>query len=523
MGNADSREYWRFFLTGLLPVFIFFSATNPIFSQKTSRVISGLVTSKEEGHSLPGVLVYVKGTQNFSGTQQDGMYYIEVTGKDSVLVFSYDDCRTKEVRLSQSDNYNVSLEYGQPLPAEPVLPKNQLSPGGQIPPAQQPPFSPIGSWRAVFQVRPGVEVPVNFQIRATRGGDPEAYFLNAEEQFDGGRVKLAGDSLFIFLDQFDNELAFRITEGKLTGVLKRQDNTGAVIPVDALAGVTYRFPETGPAPAGNLSGTYDIVFKSDNGKEEKAVGLFRQDGNKLKGTFLRVTGDSRYLEGIVQGNDFYLSSFIGSGPSYYKGTFTSNGQLAGEIVGAHGGQGFTGSLNATAALPDPYKLTYLKEGYTSFDFSLPDPAGRKISLTDKKFKNKVVIVTIGGTWCPNCVDEASFLAPWYDINHARGVEIVSIQYERQTDPEFVKKVLTRMRDKYHIKYDQVFGGLADKAGVAHSLPALNAFLAFPTTILIDKQGRVARIHTGYTGPATGAYYQQFLKEFNEEIDTLLKG
>ena len=485
-----------------------FFTMQPGFSQKASRVISGMVTLKDEGHSLPGVLVYVKGTENFSGTQQDGMYYIEVKDNDSVLVFSYEDCRTKEVRLSQSDNYNVALEYGQSLPAKP---------------AQQPPFSPIGSWRAVFQVRPGVEVPVNFQIRATRGGDPEAYFLNAEEQFDGGRVKLAGDSLFIFLDQFDNELAFRITEGKLAGVLKRQDNTGAVIPVDAVAGVTYRFPETGPAPAGNLSGTYDIVFKSDNGKEEKAVGLFRQEGNKLKGTFLRVTGDSRYLEGIVQGNDFYLSSFIGSGPSYYKGTFTSNGQLTGEIVGAHSGQGFIGSLNAAAALPDPYKLTYLKEGYTSFDFSLPDPAGRKISLTDKKFKNKVVIVTIGGTWCPNCVDEASFLAPWYDANRARGVEIVSIQYERQTDPEFVKKVLTRMRDKYHIKYDQVFGGLADKAGVANSLPALNTFLAFPTTILIDKQGRVARIHTGYTGPATGVYYQQFLKEFNEEIDVLLKG
>ena len=510
-----------------------FCTMQPAHSQKTSRVISGMVTSRDEGHSLPGVLVYVKGTQNFSGTQQDGMYYIEVTDKDSVLVFSYNDCRTKEVRLAQSDNYNVVLEYGQASPATSGSPDQVSaatssspeppSPGDLHPPANTTPFSPLGSWRAVFHTRPEVEVPVNFQIRATKGGDPEAWFLNADEQFDGGRVKVTEDSLFIFLDQFDNELAFRIAEGKLTGVLKRQDNTGSAIPVDAVAGITYRFPETGPAPAGNLSGTYDIVFKSADGKEEKAVGLFHQKGNKLKGTFLHVTGDSRYLEGIVQGNEFYLSSFIGSGPSYYKGTFTSNGQLTGEIVGGHGGQGFTGTLNPAAALPDPYKLTWLKEGYHSFDFSLPDAEGHKISLTDKKFKNKVVIVTIGGTWCPNCVDETSFLAPWYDANHKRGIEIVSIQYERQTDPQFVRKVLTRMRDKYHIKYDQVFGGLADKQGVANSLPALNTFLAFPTTILIDKQGRVSRIHTGYTGPATGVYYEQFLKEFNQEIDTLLKG
>ena len=134
----------------------------------------------------------------------------------------------------------------------------------------------------------------------------------------------------------------------------------------------------------------------------------------------------------------------------------------------------------------------------------------------------MVIVAIGGTWCPNCVDEAGFLAPWYKANRSRGVEIIALQYERQTDPAFVKKVLTRQRERFGIEYDQVFAGLADKAGVAASLPALNNFLSFPTTIIIDKKGRVAEIHTGYTGPATGKYYDEFVKAFNEEIDTLLK-
>ena len=124
---------------------------------------------------------------------------------------------------------------------------------------------------------------------------------------------------------------------------------------------------------------------------------------------------------------------------------------------------FAGTLNAKAGLPDPYKLTGLKEGYSELDFSFPDVNGQKISPKDEKFKNKVVIVAIGGTWCPNCVDEASFLAPWYKANHERGVEIISIQYERQADPDFVKKVLTRMRSKYDIQYDQVFGGIADNS------------------------------------------------------------
>jgi peroxiredoxin len=475
-----------------------FLTTQKVNAQNSSRTISGLVTSQEDGTPLEGVLVSVKGKLLASGTQQDGMYYIEVTDGDSVLVFSLNEFQTREVRLGVSTDYNVALGKGQA------------------------PFSPAGTWRAVFQLRPGVEVPVNFDIRKTESGDQKAFFRNGEERFEGGRVQQTADSLFIFLDQFDNELAFQIGDSGLTGVLRRQDHTGNSLPVRAEAGINYRFRESGTAPAGDLSGTYDMVFRSEGGKEEKAVGLFRQEGNKLTGTFLRITGDSRYLEGIVEGNDFYLSSFIGSTPAYYKGSFTGNGQLTGEVVGAHGGQNFTGELNAKAALPDPYKLTWLKEGYTSFDFSFPDVDGHKISLKDKKFNHKVVIVTIGGTWCPNCVDETSFLAPWYTVNHSRGVEVVSIQYERQTDPDFVRKVLTRFRDKYHIGYDQVFGGLADKQEVANSLPSLNTFLAFPTTILIDKEGKVAEIHTGYSGPATGQYYQQFVKEFNDEIDLLLR-
>jgi thiol-disulfide isomerase/thioredoxin len=138
-----------------------------------------------------------------------------------------------------------------------------------------------------------------------------------------------------------------------------------------------------------------------------------------------------------------------------------------------------------------------------------------------RYRNKVVVVTIGGTWCPNCVDETAFLAPWYLANRSRGVEVISLQYERQMDSAFVRKALARMRERYDIHYDQLIGGIADKQAVAASLPALNSFLAFPTTIFIDRQGKVAKIHTGFTGPATGKYYEEFIKEFNAEVDRLL--
>ncbi|HTF27284.1 MAG TPA: TlpA disulfide reductase family protein [Flavitalea sp.] len=252
------------------------------------------------------------------------------------------------------------------------------------------------------------------------------------------------------------------------------------------------------------------------------MGLFEQEGSKLKGTFLRITGDSRYLEGIVEGNTFQMSSFIGSSPGYYKGTISADGKINGEIIGSRGSQAFTGLPDENAALPDAYKLTYLKDGYSSLDFTFPDADGKMVSLKDKQYQNKVVIVTIGGTWCPNCIDETNFLVPWFKANKKRGIEAIAIHYERQTDPAYVKKVLTRFREKFHIEYQQLFAGKADKQAVAASLPALNTFLSFPTTIIIDKQGKVAKIHTGFSGPATGKYYDEFVKEFNHDIDALLK-
>jgi len=501
------------------------------------RMISGMV--KEQGSGpLEGVLVTTKDRSVVSGTMQDGQYYIEIPVEDSVLVFSLDGYATREIKLLDGGDYSVTLQPADPnVPqassSDPSVSAPAAAPAGSPVPSSGPsaspadhpasaPFSALGPWRGVFQLNPGVEVPFNFEVRSNNKGRPEAFFRNGAEWFDGGPLTQTADSFFIALDQYDNELAFPIGQGALTGSLRRQDRKGNPLTVRIEPGKTDRFTGNGTAPAGNITGTYDVTFTSVNGKEEKVVGLFKQEGNKLTGTFLRVTGDSRYLEGIVEGNEFYLSSFFGSGPAYYKGTFTPDGHLTGAGIGAKGETPFTGALNPQAALPDPYKLTYLKPGYDAFTFTFPDIDGKNITLQDPRFKNKVVIVTIGGTWCPNCVDETSFLAPWYKENQERGIEVVSIQYERSTDTAYVRKVLTRMRDRYDIQYTQVFGGIADKQTVAASLPSLNTFLAFPTTIVIDRKGRVARIHTGYSGPATGPYYQEFLKEFNAEIDALVK-
>jgi len=252
------------------------------------------------------------------------------------------------------------------------------------------------------------------------------------------------------------------------------------------------------------------------------VGVFEQKGSRVTGTVLTVTGDYRYLDGQVTGNEFRLSSFSGSAPVVLQGKINSDGTLTGEFRYIRGAFPLTGKKNDNAKLPDLYSLTYLKPGYKKLDFTFPDLNGKAVSLADAKYKDKVVIVTILDSWCPNCIDETAFLAPWYKANKGRGVEIIGLAFERKNDPNFVKTALTRLINRYDVQYDILFAGVADKKVASDALPALNKVLAFPTTLILDRQGNVDQIHTGYTGPATGKYYDEYVAEFNQTIDKLLR-
>ena len=114
-----------------------------------------------------------------------------------------------------------------------------------------------------------------------------------------------------------------------------------------------------------------------------------------------------------------------------------------------------------------------------------------------------------------------FLSPWFKKNQKRGVEAIAIGFEQKDDLEYAKYTLGKLRDKYGITYDILFGGIADKKVVAEKLPALNKFIAFPTTIIIDRKGEVREIYTGYTGTVTGKYFNEYEAKFNKVLDELI--
>ena len=77
------------------------------------------------------------------------------------------------------------------------------------------------------------------------------------------------------------------------------------------------------------------------------------------------------------------------------------------------------------------------------------------------------------------------------------------------------KRILKMKTKLDIPYDIVIAGVNDTEKAAKTLPMLNRLVGFPTTIIIGKDGKVKYIHTGFEGPGTGIYYEQFKERFGK--------
>jgi thiol-disulfide isomerase/thioredoxin len=385
---------------------------------------------------------------------------------------------------------------------------------------QNSPFLKEGRWRGTFHLSQN-EVPFVFEVRGTNASHATIFLINGKERTALNQVVQKGDSVIIPIELYDAVLAGKVEGNRFTGTFKRQ-NRGpkGVVPFSAEQGNKPRFQE-GQVASCSLNGTWDV--KMTEGQEtEKLVGLFNQKGALLTGTFLSTSGDFRYFEGTADGKSFSLSAFSGSNPTLIKGRFSSNDQFTAQFITPGGISSLVGTRNDKATLPDPYSLTKLKQGYSSLNFSFPDLNGKLVSLKDPKYKGKVVIVSIMGSWCPNCNDEISYLAPWYKKNRKRGVEIIGLAFERKKDFVSAKVPLTFLKNKYGVDYDILFAGQVGPTAAAKALPALDAFFSYPTTIFIDKKGNVRKIHAGYNGPATGRFYDEFLHEFNQTVDDLLK-
>jgi thiol-disulfide isomerase/thioredoxin len=383
-----------------------------------------------------------------------------------------------------------------------------------------------GIWQASLHRKDGADIVFNFEVKDS-ARKKIVYVLNAQERLLVDDVKLQGDSVIIKMPFFDSEFKGAFTKaGQLEGNWVRHlADRDVSIPFTAVHNVKQRFEQHQPAK-GNVTGRWSTWFTAPNGKDSSyAIGEFKQQGNTVFGTFLTTTGDYRFLEGILDGDTLKLSTFDGS-HAYYFTAEVKEGSLENGVFYAGIGDGkeiWSARKDEHARLADEKSLTSVKEGNSHLDFTFPDINGKKISINDKRFRNKVVVITIMGSWCPNCMDETGFLADWYKANTARGVEVIGLSYERTTDFQKSQKSLVGFLKRFDVKYPVLITGVtpADPQRTEKTLPQLTAIKGFPTTIFIDKKGNVREIHTGFSGPGTGEHYEAFKKEFNSLVNNLL--
>jgi thiol-disulfide isomerase/thioredoxin len=266
-------------------------------------------------------------------------------------------------------------------------------------------------------------------------------------------------------------------------------------------------------------------INSVNGKVLKAIALFKQQKNRLTGSFLTPSGDYRFLEGVVTGDSLKLSTFDGSHAYYFHAKIDNANRISsGQYFAGYAGlQGWTAIKDDKALLPEQDAPTSLKPGETGLNFAFKDLDDKLVSIKDERFANKVVIVQLMGSWCPNCMDETKFLSEFYRNNKKRGVEAVALAYEYSTDLQRSKASLRKFQQRFKVEYPMLITGVTtgDEQRTEKTLPQLTPIRSFPTTIFIDKKGNVRKIESAFYGPGTGAYYQEFLKEFNGTVDELL--
>lgn len=386
--------------------------------------------------------------------------------------------------------------------------------------AKKPMQLQTGIWRAVLEIQ-GQQLPFNFEVSTNAAGSQVVTIHNAAERLVLDEVSFQGDSVNIVLHVFDAYLRGVVKGDSLLGWFNLNYNPTYKLPFKAKVGQNFRFvqPATNSVTK-NFTGKYEVQFYNEKDTAH-AIALFEQTGSTATGSFLTPTGDYRYLEGSVINDTLHLSTFDGNHVYLFEVTKPNDSTLlGGHWLGKSKFRTWAGKKNENAKLPDA-ALTYLKEGYDKIEFSFPDLNGNAVTLNDDRYKNKVVILQMMGSWCPNCMDETKFLSPWYDANKNRGVEIIGLAYERKPDFAYASERVKKMKEKFGVNYEYLIAGVSDNAKAAETLPMLNKVAGFPTTIFIGKDGKVKHIHTGFDGPGTGIYHEQFKERFNTIVNDLL--
>ena len=367
-----------------------------------------------------------------------------------------------------------------------------------------------GRWRAVLDLAGGA---LSFHLDIT---GPGGRICNGASCTDLSGIVQRGDSIVLEIGDYAATIAVRLRGDSLIGTYRNVGNRGPrAIPFRASRG---RWPESaGPAP---LLGKWDATFITDQRRSPRVFD-FRNGPAGLEAAFLANSGDYGLFAGRADADSFSVAHFDGAF------VYLLTGRLTGDTLRGifHAGLRTQTPFVAVRSTGKPHLVapTELTRADTTkpFQFAFPDLNGKLVTNDDARFKGRVVVIDIFGSWCPTCHDAAPALVDLRRRYHDRGLEVVGFAYEVSGDSTVDNPLIRRFRDKFTIPYPLLRAGINDVEATAATLPQLTGFTAYPTTIFLGRDGRVKAVYAGFRGPATGAQYATQLDDYDRLARSLL--
>jgi len=374
-----------------------------------------------------------------------------------------------------------------------------------------------GRWDATIQIN-GVETPFPLEISGS-GADVTASFFNGDDRYASTQGRFENGKLVVIWDYYAATLDATLKDGVLEGQYAGTRRMKGPFAIRATRAAAAK-PTAASAMVPTIDGLWEIPNKSGKGELAWRF-VVQQAGPKADATILRVDGDTGTISGTFQNGRFVLSHFDGARAHLLEITPASDGTL--DIL-QDGKTKLTAYRPAAArakGLPeptDPDLHTTMKDPTEPFRFSFPDLNGRVVSNADARFRGKVLVVEITGSWCPNCHDEAPFLAEMYRKFGGQGVEIVSLSFEEADQLKDPARLRAFVK-KYGLEFPVLLGGDPDEANT--KLTQLVNWNTWPATLFIDRRGLVRGIHSGFPSSGSGDLFRQAKDEFNVEVGRLL--
>jgi peroxiredoxin len=401
---------------------------------------------------------------------------------------------------------------------------------------QTPPPDPSGRWSATIE-KGKTTVPFRLDISVS-GGTVTGKLFNGLEDFETtSSATLNGNSVRLNFDHYLTSIQADLKDGELDGqlVLARRsginitpgaerDNAHDVVSKFHAVRYSAEAKQTEAANVPQIDGVWELPHESPKG--EKAWRLIvKQRGSDISASVLRVDGDTGAFTGGWRDGKFSGSHFDGARPGLIEITPQSDGTLKVQLNAEPRNFEFTAYRPEVArakGFPEPANYathTAVRDASEVFSFSFPDIHGKTVSNDDARFKGKVVLAIVTGTWCPNCHDEARYLVQLYGKYHDQGLEIVALDFEEADQLQSLTRVNAFIK-QYQVPYTYLVAGTPDE--MWQKIPQAVNLNTWPATLFIGRDGHVKATYSGFAGSASGVYNDQLKDYFTTNIEKLLR-